>query len=430
MENSIFPSSQGGDDDLLALQNFLFDTSQDDGCEKTLQDRGFQTTSTQREYPYPTRSPLNIHNTSPPTVFEDGTYNHLPPHRVHAQQNEDRFDHIQGSFLNTHQPTNPLGNPQQMLRMDRDHVNMMGVQPAQNTYVHQQGFNPNHDYMIGYRQQPLQPNSHPLSEFNSIPNHQYRLQQGPQQITSPHHPHHLGRQGSLGSFTTSTSPCVSVDQNLQSYRTNVSNSQNEGMRPTIQWKALHNPTIAQQRMMAQDSLAFELQTPDAGTSKRQRIATKPQEPDHLVGKDIPCQHCPSIDTTFKYFCNKKVTQPRYFCNTCKKYFTYNGKKYKKLKGTSGLKAFTCKPSSNKYGTRKRKMDFEETEATTSDSSMENENLESLYQFKRTGPNPYNLRRRVTSIEEHETRNSEGIEDTSENIEDRKENEPRGGTRTT
>ena len=420
MENSILSSSQ-------ALQNFLLHTSQDDGYEKTLQDRGFQTISTQREYPYSTRSPLNIHNTSPPNAFEDGTYNHLPPHWVHAQQNEDRFDHIQGSLLNTHQSANRLGNPQQMLHMDRDHVNMMAVQPAQNTYVHQQGFNLNHDYMIGYRQQPLQPNSHPLSEVNMIPNRQYNLQQGPQQVTLPHHPHHLGRQGSLGLFTTSTSPCVSVDQNLLSYRRNVSNSQNEGMRPTIQWNALHNPTIAQQKMMAQDSLTFELQTPDAGTSKRQRIVTKPQEPCHLVGKHIPCQHCPSFDTTFKYFCNKKVTQPRYFCNTCKKYFTYNGKKYKKIKGFSGLSAITYKPSSNKYVTRKKKMDFEETEATTSDSSMENEDLGSLHQFKRTGPNPYNLRRRVTSIEEHGTRNSAGCEDTSENIEDRKENEPRGGT---
>lgn len=429
MENSIFSPSQGGDDDLLALENLFFHTSQDAGYEKTLQNHRSQTMSTQQEYPYPTRSPLNIHNASTPNVFEDGAYNHLHPHWDRAQQNEDRFDHIQGSFLNTRQSANPLGNPQQALRIDRDHVNMTAVQPAQNTYyVHQQGYNLNHDYMIGYKQQPRQPNSHPQSEVNTIPNYQYRLQQGPQQIKLPHHP---TMQGSLRSFTASTSPCVTVHQNLRGgYMRNISNLQNEGMRSTLQWSAPRSPTIAQQRMMAQESLAFELQKPDAGASKRQRNVSKPREPDHLVGKDIPCQHCPSIDTTFKYFCNKKVTQPRYFCNTCKKHFTYNGKKYKKIKGVTGSKAFTYKRPSNKYGTRKRRMDFEETEATTSDSSMENENSESLFQFKRTGPNPYNLRRRVTSIEEHETRNSEGCEDTSENAKGRKENEPRGGTITT
>lgn len=407
MENLILPPSQGGDNDPLTLDDYSFDTFEGDGYENILQDHEFPTLSTQREYSYPTRSPLDIHNASLPNMIEDGPYSNW----ARAQQNEDRFDHVQGSSSNTHQFVNPLGNSQQVLRIDRDHDNMIASEPARNSYVYQQGYGSNDDYSIGYRQQSLQPNSHPQPQCNTVPNIQYAFQQGPQPITLPHHP---TMQGGLGPFTTSISPRVSVDQNVRSYNRNIPNFQDHGMQPTLQWRALRNPTLAQQRMMAETSSTFELQIPNAGTSKRHRNVTKPQEPDHLVGKDIPCQHCPSIDTTFKYFCNKKETQPRYVCNTCKKFFTYNGKKYKKVKGiTDSTAMIIYKPPSNEYGKGKRKMDFEETEATTSDSSVENEDLESLYQFKRTGPNPFNLRSRVTSIDEHETGNSEGCEDTSE-----------------
>ena len=81
------------------------------------------------------------------------------------------------------------------------------------------------------------------------------------------------------------------------------------------------PTLAQQRMA--EAPKFEVGS-KLGTS------TRPQEPAHLVGKEKPCQHCQSVATTFKYFSNKNPNQPRYRCSNCKKDFTYDGKKYKKL----------------------------------------------------------------------------------------------------
>lgn len=413
MENTISHPSPGEHDDPVALENFALNVFQYEGYENTLQDHELQTVSRQPEHPQATQSPLNTHTTTSPNVFADGAYNHLHPHWAHTQQNEDRLNHIQDSFRNTHQSVNPLGNPPQQQAHHDDLYNKT-FELAQNTYVHQQGFNFNQNFQIGYRQQqqqpPLQPNSHPQSIFNATPQYQYRLQQGPQQMMML--PHDPTRQASLGSFVAPSSPYISPNQSHLNYMRNISNLQNMGQ--TLQWNKLHNPTLAQQRMMTQDTSAFKLRVPDEGTSKRQRNTTKPQEPTHLVGKDIPCQHCPSIDTAFKYFCNKKVTQPRYFCNACKKYFTYNGKKYKKVKATADAKAFTCQLASNKSGARKRKMGFEEAEATTSDSSVEHETLD---QFKRTGPNPYNLRKRPAAIEERKAQESEECEDTSESDED-------------
>ena len=81
------------------------------------------------------------------------------------------------------------------------------------------------------------------------------------------------------------------------------------------------PTLAQQRMA---------EAPKYEVGSKLGSPTRPQEPAHLVGKEKPCQHCGSVATSFKYFSNKNPNQPRYRCSNCKKDFTYDGKKYKKL----------------------------------------------------------------------------------------------------
>ncbi|KAJ7555101.1 hypothetical protein O6H91_05G023000 [Diphasiastrum complanatum] len=42
-------------------------------------------------------------------------------------------------------------------------------------------------------------------------------------------------------------------------------------------------------------------------------------------KEISCLHCGSVDTKFRYFNNKKRSQERYLCKTCRKTFTRGGK---------------------------------------------------------------------------------------------------------
>lgn len=81
------------------------------------------------------------------------------------------------------------------------------------------------------------------------------------------------------------------------------------------------PTLAQRKMTEAPRYEF---------GSKLGTVTRPQEPAHLVGKEKPCQHCQSVATSFKYFSNKNLNQPRYRCSNCKKDFTYDGKKYKKL----------------------------------------------------------------------------------------------------
>lgn len=48
-----------------------------------------------------------------------------------------------------------------------------------------------------------------------------------------------------------------------------------------------------------------------------------EEPAHLVGK-ASCPRCYSKDVVFKYYNNKNIAQPRYLCNSCKRYYTHGG----------------------------------------------------------------------------------------------------------
>lgn len=57
--------------------------------------------------------------------------------------------------------------------------------------------------------------------------------------------------------------------------------------------------------------------------RRQRVAVEPKD---LVGVPKECPRCKSKFVKFKYFNNKKITQPRYQCLSCKDFFTHGGKK--------------------------------------------------------------------------------------------------------
>ncbi|EFN58372.1 hypothetical protein CHLNCDRAFT_15671, partial [Chlorella variabilis] len=38
----------------------------------------------------------------------------------------------------------------------------------------------------------------------------------------------------------------------------------------------------------------------------------------------PCPRCNSSDTKFCYYNNYNISQPRYFCRTCQRYWTAGG----------------------------------------------------------------------------------------------------------
>ena len=110
---------------------------------------------------------------------------------------------------------------------------------------------------------------------------------------------------------------------LPSLGNNSTYKYNNNLQGIIKKRAQNEiePTLAQQRMA---------EAPKYEVGSKLGTSTRPQEPAHLVGKEKPCQHCQSVDTSFKYFSNKNPNQPRYRCSNCKKDFTYDGKKYKKL----------------------------------------------------------------------------------------------------
>lgn len=62
---------------------------------------------------------------------------------------------------------------------------------------------------------------------------------------------------------------------------------------------------------------------EAMPRRRQRVAVEPKD---LVGVPKECPRCKSKYVKFKYFNNKKATQPRYQCLSCKDFFTHGGKK--------------------------------------------------------------------------------------------------------
>lgn len=62
---------------------------------------------------------------------------------------------------------------------------------------------------------------------------------------------------------------------------------------------------------------------DGVPRRRQRVAVEPKD---LVGVPKECPRCKSKYVKFKYFNNKKATQPRYQCLSCKDFFTHGGKK--------------------------------------------------------------------------------------------------------
>ena len=62
-----------------------------------------------------------------------------------------------------------------------------------------------------------------------------------------------------------------------------------------------------------------------------------KEPAHLIGFDKPCQWCYSQNTSFKFFCSKKVDQARYQCGVCREHFTFGGRSYHEKLAKEGLK---------------------------------------------------------------------------------------------
>ena len=108
-----------------------------------------------------------------------------------------------------------------------------------------------------------------------------------------------------------------------------------------------------------------------------------KEPAHLIGFDKPCQWCYSQNTSFKFFCSKKVDQARYQCGVCRKYFTFGGRLYHKKLAKEGLK-LQCQSDRGPHRKRETKKgnSFEESEYDSGDdeSSDEEEVLGELTQL--------------------------------------------------
>ncbi|KAE9593575.1 hypothetical protein Lal_00036431 [Lupinus albus] len=52
--------------------------------------------------------------------------------------------------------------------------------------------------------------------------------------------------------------------------------------------------------------------------------TKPMEKKLRPQEQLNCQRCNSTNTKFCYYNNYSLTQPRYFCKTCRRYWTLGG----------------------------------------------------------------------------------------------------------
>ncbi|KAJ8544885.1 hypothetical protein K7X08_017468 [Anisodus acutangulus] len=50
------------------------------------------------------------------------------------------------------------------------------------------------------------------------------------------------------------------------------------------------------------------------------VLEPPQEPD----QQLPCPRCDSTNTKFCYYNNYNLSQPRYFCKSCRRYWTRGG----------------------------------------------------------------------------------------------------------
>ncbi|XP_010456134.1 PREDICTED: dof zinc finger protein DOF5.3-like isoform X2 [Camelina sativa] len=62
------------------------------------------------------------------------------------------------------------------------------------------------------------------------------------------------------------------------------------------------------------------QSDDQDQKKRSAAATRPQPPELA----LRCPRCDSTNTKFCYYNNYSLTQPRYFCKSCRRYWTKGG----------------------------------------------------------------------------------------------------------
>lgn len=97
------------------------------------------------------------------------------------------------------------------------------------------------------------------------------------------------------------------------------------------------------RMDSSDRIQLPLSSPEATEPMLESIDTrlKPHQDQALVH----CPRCDSTNTKFCYYNNYSLTQPRYFCKSCRRYWTKGGtlrnipvgggsRKNKKLSSTS------------------------------------------------------------------------------------------------
>ena len=258
------------------------------------------------DFPFP---PSHHHHRSVGDQFQGIHYDHQNSNLGEVKVEPGAINPIQNFKEYFHQPhqggndcafnTYPIVNHYHEPWQTNPHLNhqssipgLLSTHPVVNLF-HHNGSGSNYDY------------EHRGQQLEKLPNI-FDPQHMPKNLSATPNPQLFLRQ-----------PCLPSLGNNSTYK------YNNNLQGIINRRAQNEiePTLAQRRMA--EAPKYEVRS-KLGTS------TRPQEPAHLVGKEKPCQHCQSVATSFKYFSNKNPNQPRYRCSNCKKDFTYDGKKYKKL----------------------------------------------------------------------------------------------------
>ncbi|KAI8573744.1 hypothetical protein RHMOL_Rhmol01G0300100 [Rhododendron molle] len=103
-----------------------------------------------------------------------------------------------------------------------------------------------------------------------------------------------------------------------------------------------DPSSAQQQQeMATQTLESMLVCPAT-----QQLEKKPKPPQEQA---LKCPRCDSTNTKFCYYNNYSLTQPRYFCKSCKRYWTQGGTLRNVPVGGGCRKTKRSSPPSSKIG---------------------------------------------------------------------------------
>ncbi|KAF7838471.1 cyclic dof factor 3-like [Senna tora] len=105
-----------------------------------------------------------------------------------------------------------------------------------------------------------------------------------------------------------------------------------------------------------EDIEGEPKVPEEADNKESRagkVTNTPEKEEEILKKPdnkvkIPCARCKSIDTKFCYYNNYNIKQPRYFCKSCRRYWTHGGAIRNVPEGSGRRKNNNTTPSTSSH----------------------------------------------------------------------------------